>query len=258
MTSNVSGPPEWLPIEWPAGPRIEAWAPVDRTADQWCAFKLAAAAFHLNTLRRLDDVLPNLDRYAGVELALDATLAALRGAFDAATAAVIEAAEESSQALPRTPAHEFTPRMCTDHLRAAGMTAVAEDIEAALRGQPSLGWLQVLSRIRNSAAHQRSPGRAHFGSATLVSRSVLTVSHAVTRSDGSLENHPGERSASPEPDQPAPAPAPTHLLLPGGGDAEPIAYLTDSLDRVAALTSRMLDAAVYVLGSASGSCLGPC
>src|SRR5712691_7922498 len=70
---------------WPLGHHYSAiTSPGGRPEAQWVAFKLAAAGWYLETLGCLFAETKDLDRFVGVEMALDGFLTAVSSAFDAA------------------------------------------------------------------------------------------------------------------------------------------------------------------------------
>lgn len=187
-----------LPVNWPIGPDYDDWVGADGAgADDvgaWVAFKLKSGAFHIDTLEAVGRV-GGFSRLAGIEMALDSSLAALCGAFDASVAGIFRAAEfyflqgERSKLPWKTIApHNYNWARCKDpvlkHLLAeplsydiAGMSA---DIDLALRQQDDqpLGWLTSLQRLRNRAVHQQSLARhidADVGGQASTASWTLTV-----------------------------------------------------------------------------------
>jgi hypothetical protein len=74
------------PRQWPIGPHYAHRYPGETG---WTYFKLAAAEWYLTTLRDMDKVLPELDRFMGVEMALDGCLSSAGSSVDAAVMRLI-------------------------------------------------------------------------------------------------------------------------------------------------------------------------
>ena len=74
------------PRQWPIGPH---YAVQFSGESGWANHKLASAEWYLATLRQLDQILPELDRHVGVEMALDGCLASASSAVDAAVMSLI-------------------------------------------------------------------------------------------------------------------------------------------------------------------------
>jgi hypothetical protein len=78
-------------IRWPVGPHYKELAASDERS--WVDYKLASADWYLAALRRLQPHGRPLDRYLGVEMAIDGVLAAQSSAIDAAVETLIRALE---------------------------------------------------------------------------------------------------------------------------------------------------------------------
>src|SRR4051794_21091488 len=91
-----------LTIDWPIGPDYSDWVGADGVA-AWVSYKLKSASFHIETLSRVGQA-HGYARLVGVEMALDAALAALCSAFDASAGGIIYAAERYfTRGIPGTP-----------------------------------------------------------------------------------------------------------------------------------------------------------
>jgi len=154
-------------VDWPVGPYYTTWVSAEGVA-AWVRYKVRSAEWYVETLEAVSERVPVLDRYVGVEMALDGALAALCGAFDAALGGLIQAAE-SGHGLTPSPAYRYSWKLCRgllDQSRAAGerIGALIDAIDAAHAGhvdsQPT-GWLAILQRLRNTAVHNNTLARHH-------------------------------------------------------------------------------------------------
>lgn len=78
-------------IRWPVGPYYKELAVSDERS--WVDYKLVSADWYLAALRRLQPHGRPLDRYLGVEMAIDGVLAAQSSAVDAAVETLVRALE---------------------------------------------------------------------------------------------------------------------------------------------------------------------
>ncbi len=162
---------EAVSIDWPVVNCVE-W--INNPGQfEWVAFKLKSAEFYTNALHLLGQG-HGFDRLAGVEMALDAALAALSGAFDAAVAELTESIElhcsQDDVTLPWTPIprHEYGWRSCNSQilphfvrhpLIGTRVKDLRATVEQALRRQPDKGWLTELRDLRNRSTHHTTLSR---------------------------------------------------------------------------------------------------
>lgn len=226
-----------LAIAWPLGPTYNEWVKSDGIR-AWVQYKLKSAAFHIETLHRVGEA-HGYSRLVGVEMALDAALASLCGAFDASTGGIIHAAQryfgqgKELNGLPWEPVQpfEYSWNKClarvVPHLRkedlAWHLDSVVTDVATALSkadDQP-LGWLTELQRLRNHTIHQESLARhidVGIGRGHDRTEWSLTVG-ARTHKDGTREDGRAER---------------------------PVAYLWRAHEHLTQLTNRMVDLADHI------------
>jgi len=79
-------------LEWPIGPHYLRWVE-GKGADAWARYKLRAADWYLEALRTIERDVGHLDRYVGVEMAIDGVLASLCAGIDVAGFALLEEVE---------------------------------------------------------------------------------------------------------------------------------------------------------------------
>ena len=164
---------ETVSVCWPVVHYVE-W--VDNPGQfEWTAFKLKSAEFYIRTLSLVGNQ-HGFDRLAGVEMALDAALAALSSSFDAAIAELIESIElhcsQNGVALAwiPVPEHEYGWPACKSRIlpnfaehpvigdRVKGLRTT---LDSALRRRPDKGWLTELRDLRNRSPHHTTLSR-HF------------------------------------------------------------------------------------------------
>lgn len=200
------------------------------------AFKLKSANFYIDILETIGKE-DGFSRLAGIEMALDRALAALRGAFDASVAGVTRSTVDHFRQgqrgapLPWTevPEHLYKWRHCTEVIRYL-QPQVARvwrrgshergGWRTSCEGRRSLGWLVELQDLRNRTVHQQSIAR-HIGALAGSSEPAdwALIVGGRTNKDGS--KHP-ER--------------------PEG----PVHYLRAARQRVTNLTAQLVDLAEYV------------
>ena len=163
-----------LDMSWPIGPDYSDWAGAHGVRG-WVMSKLKSAAFHIDTLERIGQE-HGYSRLVGVEMALDAALAALCGAFDASVGGIIHAGEryftrgDHRVATPwkRIEPHNYNWERCRENvipnLASEGfeydIAGMVEEVNAALDTDESrFGWLTELQRLRNQTIHQNSLAR---------------------------------------------------------------------------------------------------
>lgn len=193
---------------WPVGQHTIGPMPLlaGREETGWTVFKLAAAEWYLKTLEALFSEIGDLDRYFGVELALDGFLAAVSSSFDASVARLIDALETSYPDAKKTAPHRYSWSRCKSLSVAESFALQGEaDVDAALAGEaddvPS-GWLAVARRLRNRSTHHSTLSRHFSQSFTDVIGSGLSTSDST----------------------------PTMLSLPGGRAEDPIRWCQQTLD----------------------------
>lgn len=82
--------PKSVRVKWPVGPHYVRW--VDGNGiNAWARFKIKSADWYLDTLVIVGREAGNLDRYAGIEMALDGVLSSLCAAVDAAGWGLLDA-----------------------------------------------------------------------------------------------------------------------------------------------------------------------
>ena len=191
-----------LLVQWPIGPDYDDWVGEGGAgADDvgaWVAFKLKSATFHIDTLEAVGET-GGFSRLAGIEMALDSSLAALCGAFDASVAGIIRSAEryfaqggQSNMPWRPIPAHKYTWAQCKapvleyllDGSLNYDISGMIDDVDLALekRDMHPLGWLTELQRLRNRTVHQQSLARhidAQVGGTANTVAYTLTVGRHV-------------------------------------------------------------------------------
>ena len=198
--------PKAIKVKWPVGPLYSRWVK-GKGNHAWVHYKLKSANWYLSTLSKTLRRVGKVDRYAGVEMALDGVLTNLCAAFDAAVS-VLARALETANGIP-----EMT-RMPTESLgwdRAATLATAASfhldcavEVTAALSGNEALepsGWLAQLQRLRDLSARENR----------------LVPHWALGRGD------PGQ-----------------FVDVPGQGLQEPVAYLRSTRDSVEDLIDLIL------------------
>lgn len=219
---NEPSVPEEITVHWPLGPLYFHLPGAGGSARSWVNYKITAAGWHTATLKSLIDQV-GFQRYVGVEMALDGALASLNGAYDAAEAGLIGAAErylhKDEQELLLTPSYKFNEKLFMKRMRelhqqrldfdvAGTAAAVASALDVGPDPSAPNGWLQQLKRLRNVPMHQDSAPR-HID--------VVVGSDAVT------------------------------TLSVAGHGQDPVEYLEDVTAKISSLTSQILDLIDYVL-----------
>jgi hypothetical protein len=195
--------------EWPMGVHYLTWfGPGTAPGRPWAEYKLWTAEWYLNTLRELFHATRDLDRYLGVEMALDGILGATSSAFDAAIGATIMAIEHKRgvQEADRTPTWRRTwkrAKRLADRQPPIRLSARA-DVDIAMAGEMDAeptGWLAQLRRLRNRSTHEDTLAR-HL------------------RRGGPNEE--------------------TQIIVPGRGAVDPIPYLEEALSSCQDLVFQIL------------------
>jgi len=148
--------PKSVRLKWPVGPHYLRW--VDgKGVHAWARYKVKSADWYLGALQIAAHVAGDVDRYVGIELALDGVLASLCAAADAAGAALLDAVERAV-ALPE--AERGTSSLaawdrCLDIARGAGLElacerAVIDALDGGTSRSPT-GWLAQLRLLRDRA-----------------------------------------------------------------------------------------------------------
>ena len=197
---------------FPAGPRYAELLDSDPDI-AWVRYKVWAADWYVARLGELGRTLGDYDRWVGVEMAIDGAVGSLSGAFDAAVATLIVAAENALDIPGATPPHRyswgaFVSRVSGTAVESSpGMRDLIDDISSALdceRRPDPVGWLAILRRLRNRATHQTSLPRTWASDGDRV-QSVTGVTQVP--------------------------------------DLDPFEYLKDASNRISDLTESMLSAA---------------
>lgn len=180
-----------LRLDWPIGPEVDEWVGASGPRG-WVAFKLKSGGFHIDTLEAVGEA-RGFSRLVGVEMSLDAALAALCGAFDASVSGLIQAAQQyffrndQGNSLPwkRIEPHDQNWGMFKErvwrHLQAEVLEYDAEGmvdaVDAALNTKgAALGWLEELRRLRNRAVHEQSLPRHIHAQVGAVNRTDWALS----------------------------------------------------------------------------------
>lgn len=152
--SERSGP---VGPSWPLGPHYLRWVE-GKGADAWARFKLRSAAWYLDALEVAEREV-GLDRFVGVEMAIDGVLSSLCAGVDAAGHALLEELERFA-----------TPTMLHTHRSVDAdwslLVGVAEGVgiglgsaralELAVHGDEDdeVGWLTQLAGLRALAVQR--------------------------------------------------------------------------------------------------------
>jgi hypothetical protein len=207
-----------LRVDWPIGPEVDEWVGASGPRG-WVAFKLKSGGFHIDTLEAVGEA-GGFSRLVGVEMSLDAALAALCGAFDASVSGLIQASQQyfarkdQGNSLPwkRIEPHDqnwslFKKRI-SGPLQAEvleyDVAGTVDAIDAALNteGTP-LGWLEELRRLRNRAVHEQSLPRHIHAQVGAVNRTdwALSVVSPATKAgqDATYRVEHPARYLSPDP-----------------------------------------------------------
>jgi hypothetical protein len=168
-------------ITWPLGEQVlhpSAEAQGDALApDPWVDLKLRAGRWYLGVVEHFAAELgpDRLDRYAGVEMALDGCLANLSSAIDAAMARLVTALEGLHDEEPE-PDHRPKPPRARTLLKKGGTAPSLDAYDEAVSrdGDDTTGWLSQLRDARNRSMHQTTLSR-HWTGGTGSSTVLLTV-----------------------------------------------------------------------------------
>jgi len=197
--------PKAIKVKWPVGPHYSRWVK-SKGNHSWVYYKLKTANWFLKTLRKTVRRAGKVDRYAGVEMAMDGVLNALCAAFDAAVSLLARALETANgmPELSRTPTESLGWDHAATLAAAAGVRLdSAADVAAALAGSGApepTGWLAQLQRLRDLSARENR-----------------LVPH------WNLGDDPGQ-----------------FVDVPGLGLQEPLPYLGAARDQMEALVTRVL------------------
>ena len=151
--------PKAIKVKWPVGPHYSRWVK-GKGSHSWVQYKLKTANWFFKTLSKTVHRAENVDRYVGVEMAIDGLLNALCDAFDAAIC-LLARSLETANGLPelnRTPTENLTWDYAAT-LATAGSIRLdcSAEVADALSGnglpEPS-GWLAQLQRLRELAARE--------------------------------------------------------------------------------------------------------
>ena len=192
---------------WPTGPDYTDWVGGDDGTERpWILFKLKAAKWYTDTLEVIG-MEEGFRRLVGVEMALDGSLAAMCGAFDASVAGLTVAAEAyrdqpyiNLHQLPpedKTPEHLYKWKDCRTLLRKMqpplqniDVSRMCGRIDAALvEDSKALGWLKEVQRLRNRTIHHTTlPRHIDTGTGVATSWSLTVGARGDTGDPGRPEN----------------------------------------------------------------------
>jgi hypothetical protein len=151
VSKNVAQ--DGLAVHWPVGPHYKKQFKA-KSRQAWALYKLGTADWYLKTLEEIAEHIDKLDRFLGIEMAIDGTLQALCATFDAAVFALLSTLEKGA-GLPedeRTPARLASWTVLLTQAEALGVELIAtSEVSAALAAEdpdaPS-GWLSQLLLLR--------------------------------------------------------------------------------------------------------------
>jgi hypothetical protein len=219
-------------VPWPAGPHYFDLTGSDG-AVAWVRYRVWAADWYIRTLRSIAGPEGNYDRFVGIEMALDGALNGLSSAFDAATAVLIQGAENALDVgeTDRLEMRWYSWSNARDLLKQPAIGTDADgtsndhvwrvilDVDNALAGEKDprpTGWLAHLRRLRNQIAHQDTLARHHaaggpsavraFGARNVDTFSYLAQAadqvHDLTEQMVSLATHLGASEVHPHWERP--------------------------------------------------------
>jgi hypothetical protein len=208
--------------EWPLGPNYLSHFPSGtKNYVSWSRFRVMAGTWYLDTLKVILARTNDLDRFVGVEMALDGFFAGMSSAFDAAVGGLCTAIEANRGVAEadRTPDHQKNWRRVKllaaqpPAIALSSMTAVDDALQVDPKTDEPTGWLAQLRRARNRMVHGDTLTRAFF-------RNVSEPSGT-----GSID--------------------PSKIGIPGVGKVEPIGYMEAALTSTTDLVELILsDAAL--------------
>lgn len=155
---------------FPAGPQWSTLMEGSTDAVSWSRFRIWAADWYIDTLEQLINQFGDVDRYVGVELAIDGALSNLYSAFEATTSVLIDSVE-SHLVVPkaeRIPDHRrgwpaFKKLLKTHDLAdAAELADLIAKVDAAMEVDEDhnpIGWLAKVRQLRNHPAHHGTLAR---------------------------------------------------------------------------------------------------
>jgi hypothetical protein len=139
--------------EWRLGPNYITQFPSGTKQNaSWARFRIAGGAWHLDTLRTILATTNDLDRFVGVEMALDGFFAGMSSAFDAAVGGLCTAIEVSRGVVEadRTPDHKRgwgrVKKLVAEQpvITLSCQAAVDSALEVEQRTDQPIGWLAQL------------------------------------------------------------------------------------------------------------------
>lgn len=147
--------PKSIPLKWPVGPHYLRW--VDgKGVHAWARYKLRCADWYLAALIATAREAGDLDRYVGVEMALDGALTALCAAVDAAGFGLLDAVLRYAR-VPDSEIADTVERGWGSLLDVASSADIALDcndrLVAALAGdggRGASGWFAQLRQLRDA------------------------------------------------------------------------------------------------------------
>jgi len=142
---------------WPVGVDYLALAEpgAAKNYERWAWFKLVSAAWYRDVLHEIHAQTGRVERFYGVEMALDGFFNSSASAFDAAAAGLVQAIENRGPipATSRVPAHHRSWPAAKRQASYAGVRLkCAAAVDAALTGDQAAfptGWLAQVRRLRN-------------------------------------------------------------------------------------------------------------
>ncbi len=157
-----------LKRSWPLGPHYWQLAPAgSKNGRAWTSLKLVGAEWYLAALEEIERRTQDLDRFVGVEMAMDGFLACASGAFDAASSGLLDAIERRNNL-----ARQSTWRNWQSAKRLAAKVGIHLNVQltvdSALRWDLTqkppipVGWLAQLRELRNRSTHDDTISRAFF------------------------------------------------------------------------------------------------
>jgi hypothetical protein len=132
--------------------------------------KLSAAEWYLDALEEIESNKRDLDRFVGVEMAMDGFLASASSAFDAASSGLLDAIERR-HSLPRQASWRNWRTVKRIAASVGVNLTVQARVDAALRWDRNqappvpAGWLAQLRELRNRSTHDDSINRAFIRNA---------------------------------------------------------------------------------------------
>ena len=154
-SSSTKSVPRSIRLKWPVGPHYLRWVE-GKKVHAWARYKLRSADWYLAALVATVGEAGDLDRFVGIEMALDGTLSSLCAAVDAAGFGLLEVLAQMLD--PDVPAGSAAPGSWAEVFsiaRSASVELACEKLAlAALAGSGTsspAGWLAQLQALRDLA-----------------------------------------------------------------------------------------------------------